>query len=93
LSDPFELQAKHFTNGLRVFVSLGDLSPRETRCPPGTTKAVVSLRKFVLPSPLWVFKSGKIELDLGDRSMRFRVERNPALRGHLNRDVGNHVVS
>jgi hypothetical protein len=59
LSDPLDLQAKHFTDDLRLFVTLGDLSPRRTRCPPGATKVVVSLEKFVLPSPLWGFDSEK----------------------------------
>jgi hypothetical protein len=49
----------------------------------------VSLKKFVLPSPSWVFDSGKTELDLGDRSGRFSVERDPVLCGHLNGDVAN----
>jgi hypothetical protein len=31
LSDPLNLQVKHFIDDLRVFVSLGDLSPRQTR--------------------------------------------------------------
>jgi hypothetical protein len=31
LSDPLNLQAKHFIDNLCVFVSLGDLSPRWTR--------------------------------------------------------------
>jgi hypothetical protein len=52
LSGPLNLQAKHFTDDLRVFVTLGDWSLRWTRCSPGVTKAVVNLREFVLPSPL-----------------------------------------
>jgi hypothetical protein len=70
-----------------VLITLGDLSPRWTR--PGATKVMVSLKKFVLPSPSWVFDSGKTELDLGDRSGRFSVERDPVLCGHLNGDVAN----
>jgi hypothetical protein len=31
----------------------------------------------------------EIKLDLGDRSKRIRVERDPALCELLNRDVGN----
>jgi hypothetical protein len=58
LSGPLNIQAKHFTNDLRVFVTLGDLSPRQTRCSLGATKAVVSLKKFVLPCP-WGFNSEK----------------------------------
>jgi hypothetical protein len=58
-SDPLNLQARHFTNDLRMFVTLRDLSPRWTRCPPGATKVVVSLGKFVLPSPSWGFPSEK----------------------------------
>jgi hypothetical protein len=60
LSDPLNLQAKHFTNDLRVFVILGDMSPRWTRCSPGATKVVEGLRKFVLPSPSWGFDSEKL---------------------------------
>jgi hypothetical protein len=59
-SDPQDLQAKHFTDDLRVFVTLGDLSPWWTRCCPRVTKLVVNLRKFVLPSPSWGFDSGKL---------------------------------
>jgi hypothetical protein len=47
--------------------------------------------KFVLPSSVW----GLIVenwIDLGGRSKRFRVERNPVLCGHLNGDVGIFVV-
>jgi hypothetical protein len=55
LSHPLEClsqsSSKHFTDDLHVFVTLGDLSTRWTRCPPGATKVVVSLKKFVLPSP------------------------------------------
>jgi hypothetical protein len=60
LTDPLDLQAKHFTDNLRVFVTLGDLSPRRTRCPLGATKVVVSLRKFGLPSASWGFDSVKL---------------------------------
>jgi hypothetical protein len=50
LSDPLSLQAKHFTDDLCVFVTLGDLT---------VTKVVVNLENFVLPSPSWGFDSGK----------------------------------
>jgi hypothetical protein len=56
-SDPLNLQAKHFTNDLCMFVTLGDLSPRWTRCSLGVTMVVVNLRKFVLSSPSWGFDS------------------------------------
>jgi hypothetical protein len=59
LSDTLDLQAKHFINDLRVFVTLDTLSPRRTRCPPRATKVVVSLGKFVLPYPSCEFDSGK----------------------------------
>jgi hypothetical protein len=49
LSDHLNLQAKHFTDDLHVFITLGDLSPRWTRYLLGATKVVVSLKKFVLP--------------------------------------------
>jgi hypothetical protein len=58
LSDPLNIQAKHFINDLRVFISLRDLSPIWTRCCPSVTKVVVNLEKFVLPSPSWRFDSG-----------------------------------
>jgi hypothetical protein len=61
LSDPLDLQAKHFIDDLHVFVTLGDLSPRWTRCSLGVTKVVVNLRMFVLPSPSWGFDSGKLK--------------------------------
>jgi hypothetical protein len=38
-----------------VFVTLGDLCLKWTRCPLGATKVVVSLKKFVLPSHSWRF--------------------------------------
>jgi hypothetical protein len=60
LSDPLNLQAKHFIDDLCLFVTLGDLYPRRTRCSPEVTKVVVNLRKFVLPSPSWGFESGKL---------------------------------
>jgi hypothetical protein len=59
LSDPFDLQAKHFTNDLCVFVTLRDSSPRRIRCPARVTKVVVSFKKFVLPSPSWGFDIGR----------------------------------
>jgi hypothetical protein len=58
-SDPLNFQAKHFTDDLRVFITIGDLSPRRTRCYPGVTKVVMDLRKFILPSPSWRFHSEK----------------------------------
>jgi hypothetical protein len=63
LSRPFEWPSKSlskcFTDDLHVFVTLGDLSPWWTRCCLGVTKVVMNLRKFVLPSPLCGFDSGK----------------------------------
>jgi hypothetical protein len=58
MSDPLDLQLKHFIDDLHVFVTLGNLSLRRTRCCPGVTKIVVDLEKFVLPSPSWRFDSG-----------------------------------
>jgi hypothetical protein len=57
LSDPLDLQLKHFIDDLRVFVTLGDLSLRQTMSCPGVIKVMVDLGKFVLPSPLWGFDS------------------------------------
>jgi hypothetical protein len=51
LSDPLNLQLKHFIDNLRMFVTLDNLSPRRTRCCPGVTKVVMDLRKFVFLSP------------------------------------------
>jgi hypothetical protein len=51
-------EQEHFTNNLHVFITLSDSSPWWTRCPLRATKVVVSLKKFVLPSPLWEFDSG-----------------------------------
>jgi hypothetical protein len=59
LECPSQSSNQHFTDDLRAFVSLGDLSPRWTRCPLGATKVVMSLRKFVWPSPSWGFDSRK----------------------------------
>jgi hypothetical protein len=58
MSDPIDLQLKHFIDNLFVFVTLGDLSPRWTRCCPRVTKVVVDLGKFISPSPSWGFDSG-----------------------------------
>jgi hypothetical protein len=55
-SDPLDLHLKHFTDDLRIFVTLGNLFPRWTRL-SGSPKVVVDPKKFVLPSPLWGFYS------------------------------------
>jgi hypothetical protein len=60
LRDSLDLQTKHFTDDLRVFVTLRDSSPRWTMCHPGATKIVMSLEKFVLLSLLWGFNSEKL---------------------------------
>jgi hypothetical protein len=76
LSDPFDLQFKHFIDNLRLFITLRDLSPRQTRYCPRVTKVVVDLKKFVLP----LLRGDLImeaELDFGDRSERIMVERDP----------------
>jgi hypothetical protein len=76
LSDPFDLQFKHFIDNLRLFITLRDLSPRRTRCCPRVTKVVVDLKKFVLP----LLRGDLImeaELDFDDRSERIMVERDP----------------
>jgi hypothetical protein len=59
LECPSQPSSRHFTDDLRVFVTLGDLSPRYTRCSPGVIMVVVNLKKFVLPSLSWGFDSGK----------------------------------
>jgi hypothetical protein len=48
----------------------------------------VDIEKFVLPSPSWGLIV-ETELDLGDRSERFRVERDPTLCELVNGDVGH----
>jgi hypothetical protein len=60
LRDSLDLQTKHFTDDLRVFVTLRDSSPRWTRCHSRATKIVMSLRKFVLLSLLCGFNSEKL---------------------------------
>jgi hypothetical protein len=57
LNDPLDLHLKHFTDDLRVFITLGGFVPLDGLGCPGVTKVVVDLRKFVLPSPLWGFDS------------------------------------
>jgi hypothetical protein len=49
---------------------------------------VVELKKFVF-SPLRGDLIVETELDLGDRSERFSVERDPALCELLNSDIGH----
>jgi hypothetical protein len=60
LSDPLDLQLKHFIDELCVFITLGDSSPRQTRSCPGVIMVVVDLKKFVLPSHSWGFDSGNL---------------------------------
>jgi hypothetical protein len=59
LECPSQSSSKHSTDDLYVYVTLGDLPTRRTRCPPGANNVMVSLRKFVLPSPSWGFDSEK----------------------------------
>jgi hypothetical protein len=47
-----------------VFVTLGDSSPKWTRCPLGATNVVMSPEKFVLFYPLWRFDSEEPNLIL-----------------------------
>jgi hypothetical protein len=49
LSDPLNLQAKHFTDDLCVFVTLENLSPIWTRCSLGVTKVMVNLESLYCP--------------------------------------------
>jgi hypothetical protein len=74
-----------------VFITLGDVSPRWLGVARELPSLWLSSVKFVLPSSVW----GLIvenRIDLGGRSKRFRVERNPVLYGQLNGDVGIFVV-
>jgi hypothetical protein len=88
LSGPLNLHSKHFIDDLRVFVTLGDF--------PLDGLGV----ERELPRLWWTLKSlycplhrgdliVETELDLGDRSNRIKVERDPTLCELLNRDVGN----
>jgi hypothetical protein len=74
-----------------VFVTLGDLSPRQIGVAQELLSLWLSSGKFVLPSSMWGLIV-KIQIDLGCHSERFRVERNRALCGHLNGDIGIFVV-
>jgi hypothetical protein len=51
----------------------------------------LSFEKFVLPYSVWGLLVEN-QIDLGGRSERFRVERNPILCGHLNEDVAIFVM-
>jgi hypothetical protein len=88
LSDPLDLHSKYFISDLRVFVTLGDLSPRWNRLSEshqgcgGPRKVCIAL-SFV--GDLIV----ETELDLSDRSDRIRVEKDPTLCELLNGDIGN----
>jgi hypothetical protein len=71
-----------------VFVTLGDLSPRQTRCYLRVIKVMVDLKNLYCP----LIRGDLIvetELDLGDRSERFRVERDLILCELHNGDVGH----
>jgi hypothetical protein len=74
-----------------VFVTLGNLSPRQLGAAQELPSLWLSFRKFVLPSSVWGMIV-KNRVDLGGHSERFRVERNLDLCGHLNGDVGIFVV-
>jgi hypothetical protein len=74
-----------------MFVTLGDLSPRCLGVARKLPSLWLSPGKFILPSSVWGLIA-KNRIDLGGRSERFRVERNPVLCRHLNRDVGIFVV-
>jgi hypothetical protein len=82
------LEQEHFTNNLCVFVTLGDLSYRQTRCPSEATKVMVNPEKFVFSSPSWGFDSAKPNLILviGRGGL---WSRDPTICGYLNRDVDN----
>jgi hypothetical protein len=74
-----------------MFVTLGHVSPRWLGVAHELPSLWLSPRKFVLPSSMWGLIV-KNRIDLGGRSDRFRVERNPIHCGHLNRDKGIFVV-
>jgi hypothetical protein len=52
---------------------------------------VVESREFILPFSLWGLIV-KNRIDFSGHLERFRVERNPVLCGHLNKDIGIFVV-
>jgi hypothetical protein len=87
LSDPLDLQLKHFIDDLRVFLLLGT-------CPlDGLGVVRESPRLWWTSESLYcplLFGDFLVEtkLDLGDRSERIRVERDQALCELLNGDVG-----
>jgi hypothetical protein len=88
LSDPLNLQAKHFIDDLHMYVSLGDLSPRWTRVvreSPRLWLTSESLYCSLLRGDLIV----ETKLDLVDHLGRIMVERDLTLCELLNRDVGN----
>jgi hypothetical protein len=88
MSDPLNLQLKHFIDELRVFITLGDSAPIRTRSCPRVTKLLWTLESLYCPlihGDLIV----ETEHDLGDHSQRIRVERDSSLCELLNRDVGN----
>jgi hypothetical protein len=58
---------------------------------PEALKLVVESWEFILPFSLWGLIV-KNRIDFGGHSERFRVERNPVLCGHLNRDIDIFVV-
>jgi hypothetical protein len=74
-----------------MFVTLRDLSARRLGIAWELPSLWLSSEKFVLPSFVWGLIV-KNQNDLGGYSERFRVERNPVLCGHLNRDVCIFVV-
>jgi hypothetical protein len=74
-----------------IFVTLGDLSPRQLGVVRELPSLWLSSGKFVLPSSMrgLIVKN---HIDLGGHSETFSFERNPVLSGHLNGDIGIIVV-
>jgi hypothetical protein len=74
-----------------MFVTLEDLSSTQLGIARELPRLWLSSGKFALPSSVWGLLMVNW-IDLGGRSERFRIERNPVLCGHLNGDVGIFVV-
>jgi hypothetical protein len=86
LSDPLDLQLKHFTDDLRVFITIGDSFPYTDYVVQESPRLWWTLKSLYCPL-LFGDLIVETKLDLGDRSEWIRVERDPALCELHNGDI------
>jgi hypothetical protein len=77
---------------LIAFVTLRNSPPRRLDVAPGTPKCVVESREVCITLLFIGIDSEELNLMLVIVQGGLRVESNPTLCGHLNRDIGAFVV-